>query len=241
MEAVMRIALAIVALVFATFSMPAVAQTPADPTGHWEGTITAPMGQIDFEIDVEREASGELIAVYGQKAAGLRGLPLTQVSVEGRTLAFVLFNGGPGGGAFKGDVLPDGKTISGDVKATMGAAPFMLYRTGAAALPPKIKNAAISKSLEGRWTGSLTAGGAQVGLILTVTNRPDGTASVLVAQASRPDFQVDAAFKENGPAVSFDVPATSATWTGTFDGDALKGTWSQGGNSLPLTFGRAAP
>jgi len=27
---------------------PAAAQS-ADPTGHWEGTITAPMGQIDFD------------------------------------------------------------------------------------------------------------------------------------------------------------------------------------------------
>src|SRR5690349_3308545 len=124
MEAVMRIPLALVALALVTMAGPARAQTPADPTGHWEGTITAPMGQIDFEIDVVREASGPLVATYGQKATGVRGLPLTQVAVDGRTFTFVLFNGGPGGGAFKGDVLPDGKTISGEVKATMGAAPF---------------------------------------------------------------------------------------------------------------------
>jgi len=215
------------------------AQSPTDPTGHWEGTITAPMGQIDFEVDVTRDASNALIATYGQKATGVRGLPLTQVAIEGRTLTFVLFNGGPGGGSFKGDVLPDGKTISGEVRATMGSAPFMLYRTGAAAMLPKITNAAVSKSLEGRWTGSLDAGGTRIGLSLTVANRSDGTASVLIAQDIRPDFQIDASLKENGTGVSFDVPATSATWTGTLDGDSLKGTWTQPGGSLPLTFTRA--
>lgn len=215
---------------------PVTAQSPADPTGHWEGTVTAPMGQIDFEIDVVRDGSGTLVATYAQKATGVRGLPLTQVTLEGRSLTFVLFAGGQGGGSFKGDLLPDGKTISGDVRATMGSAPFMLYRTGTATMLPKVTNTAVSKSLEGRWTGTIDAAGTQIGLILTVTNRPDGTASVLLAQEIRPGVQVDAALKENGAAISFEVPATSATWTGTLDGDSLKGTWSQPGGSLPLTF-----
>jgi len=220
-------------------ALPVAAQSPADPTGHWEGTITAPMGQIDFEIDVTRDASNTLIATYGQKATGVRGLPLTQVAIEGRAFTFVLFNGGPGGGSFKGDVLADGKTISGEVRATMGSAPFMLYRTGAAAMLPKVTNATVSKGLEGRWTGSLDAGGTKVGLILAIANRPDGSASVLIAQEIRPDVQIDASLKENGTGVSFDVPATSATWAGTLDGDSLKGTWTQPGGSLPLTFTRS--
>ena len=53
------------------------------------------MGQIDFEVDVVREA-GTLVASYAQKAQGLRGLPLTQVALDGRTFTFVLFNGGAG-------------------------------------------------------------------------------------------------------------------------------------------------
>ena len=236
----MRTLINTVALALVMIPAPAaVAQTPADPTGHWEGTVTAPMGQIDFEIDVTRDASNTLIATYGQKATGVRGLPLTPVAIEGRAFTFVLFNGGPGGGSFKGDVLADGKTISGEVRATMGSAPFMLYRTGTAAMLPKVTNATVSKGLEGRWTGSLDAGGTKVGLILTIANRSDGTASVLIAQEIRPDVQIDASLKENGTGVSFDVPATSATWTGTLDGDSLKGTWTQPGGSLPLTFTRS--
>ena len=48
-----------------------------------------------------------------------------------------------------------------------------------------------------------------------------------------------AKLKEDGKAVSLDVPATSGSWTGTFDGESLTGTWTQPGGSLPLTFTRA--
>ena len=234
----MRALLRTIAIAFLVLPVhAATAQSTADPTGHWEGTITAPMGQIEFEVDVVRE-NGTLVATYAQKAQGLRGLPLTQVDVDGRAFTFVLFNGGAGGGIFKGDVLSDGKTISGEAKATMGSAPFMLYRTGEAQVLPRVKNATVSRALEGTWSGSLDVGGTQIGLILSIGNRPDGTASVLVAQASRPDAPVDAALKESGATVSFEVPATSATWDGTLDGDSLKGTWTQAGGSLPLTLTR---
>jgi hypothetical protein len=217
----------------------AAAQSAADPAGHWEGTVTAPMGQIDFEVDVARDAAGSLVAVYGQKGTGARGLPLTHVAVDGRTFTFVLFNGGPNGGSFKGEILSDGKSISGEVAAPLGAAPFTMYRTGDAVMPAKIRNAAVSATLEGRWTGSLDVGGTQIGLVLTIANRGDGTASVLIAQATQPQAQVDAALKESGKELSLDVPATSGRWTGTLDGDSLSGTWTQSGGSLPLTFTRA--
>jgi hypothetical protein len=218
---------------------PAAAQSPADPTGHWEGVVTAPMGQLEFEVDVVREASGALRASYAQKATGVRGLPLTKVVLEGRRFTFVLFNGGAGGGSFAGELLSDGKTISGDVNAPMGSAPFMMYRTGDAVMLAPVTNTAVSGTLEGRWTGSLDAGGTQIGLILTIANRPDGTASALIAQATQPNAQVDVALKENGKAVALEVPATSGSWTGTLDGDSLTGTWTQPGGSLPLTFTKA--
>jgi hypothetical protein len=236
----MRALFILVAVVLTlTLASPVLAQSPADPTGHWEGTITAPMGQIDFEVDVVRDGSGTLVATYGQKGQGVRGLKLTQVALDGRTFAFVLFDGGPGGGVFKAEILSDSKTMSGEVKATRGTVPFMAYRTGEAAMLPAVKNPAVTKGLEGTWTGTLDVGGTPIALILAIANRPDGTASVLIAQVARPEVQVDAALKEDGSAVSFEVPATSGSWAGTFDGNALSGTWTQSGGSLPLTLTRA--
>ena len=229
----------VVSLLAVFAASPAAAQSPADPTGHWEGTLTAPMGQIDFEVDVTRDGEGRLVAAYGQQATDARGLPLTDVTLDGRTFSFVLFGGGAGGGAFKADILSDGKSMSGEARAPIGSAPFTLYRTGDAVMPRAITNSAVSVTLEGRWTGSLDVSGAQMELVLTIANRSDGTASVLIAQASRPNAQVEAALKEHGARVALDVPATSGAWAGQLGGDTLTGTWTQPGASLPLTFTRA--
>ena len=230
---------AVVTAVFVLAASRAWAQAP-DPAGHWEGTIVAPVGQIDFELDVARDA-GALTAAYSQKAQGLRGLPLSKVTFEGHTLTFVLLNGGPGGGVFTGEILPDGKSISGEVAATNGTVPFTLYRTGAAAIEPPVKNTAVSKALEGTWTGTLDAGGRQITLVLKIENRADGSASVVIAQADRPALQLPAALTEAGTSVAMDVKATSGSFAGTVNaaGTEIAGTWTQGGGSMPLAFHRA--
>jgi hypothetical protein len=196
------------------------------------------MGSLEFEIDVARSASGDLVATYGQPAASLRGLPLSKVTLEGRTLTFVLLDGGPGGGVFTGELLADGKTISGEAMSPLGSAPFMITRTGDARIDAPVRNAAVSKALEGTWTGALDAGGRLVTLILTIENRADGNASALIAQADRPALQLPATIKENGARVSFEVKVTSGSFAGTLSasGTELTGTWSQMGASLPLTF-----
>jgi hypothetical protein len=119
----------------------------------------------------------------------------------------------------------------------MGSAPFMLYRTGEATMLARVKNAKVSGPLEGTWSGSLDVGGNQIGLILTIANRPDGTARCSSRRRSGPRCGGRRAQrKRHGDLVQ--VPATQGAWSGTLDGDALTGTWSQQGGSLPLTLTR---
>jgi len=198
----------VVSLLAVLATSPAAAQATVDPTGHWEGTITAPMGQIDFEIDVVRDATSALSATYGQRASSVRGLPLTQVALDGRSFTFVLSTGGAGGGAFKGDILSDGKTISGDVKATVGSAPFTAYRTGEAVVAWKITNAIVSAALAGRWTGTLDAGGGQAVLQLTIANRENGTA---FARSRRPANR-NSGLKRHSPSAAATCQSTFRRW-----------------------------
>ena len=225
-----------VVLVLCLLAVPRAWAQTADPTGHWEGTIVIPMGQIDFELDIAREGD-VLVATYSQKAQGLRGLPLTGVTLDGRAIRLVLLNGGPGGGVFTGELLTDGTTISGEVKAPAGSVPFNLYRTGPAAMPAAVRNAAVRSALEGTWRGTLDESGREVTLVLSIANRADGTASVLLAQADRPALQFPAQLSDEGATISLEVTITSGAWKGSLTPSGeLVGTWSQQGGSLPLTF-----
>ena len=63
------------------------AQTPADLSGHWKGTIEIPNGPVDFEMDLARNVRGEF---GGTVTAGNDRvtLPLLKISVEGKQLTF---------------------------------------------------------------------------------------------------------------------------------------------------------
>src|ERR1700687_5498629 len=92
------------------------AQTTADPSGHWEGTISAPFGEVRIEVDLAKNAKGELAGAFGQPAQELegrvipklKGLPLSNVAVKGRAVTLEI-KVTAAGGRFQVNLLPDGK------------------------------------------------------------------------------------------------------------------------------------
>ena len=70
------------------------AQTAADPSGHWEGTLQVPNMEMKVEIDLARNGKGQFGGTFGQPSQGVKGLPLSSVTVETRTVRFVV-KGGP--------------------------------------------------------------------------------------------------------------------------------------------------
>src|ERR1041384_6879187 len=60
------------------------AQPDADPSGHWEGAVEARGKSVTIEVDLARNARGELIGTLGNPAEGEKGLPLATVVVAGR-------------------------------------------------------------------------------------------------------------------------------------------------------------
>src|SRR5713101_7077891 len=128
-------------------SIPSLyAGTTTDPSGHWEGTISAPMGEVRIEVDLARNAKGELGGTFsrpaqeleGRAMPKLKGLPLANVAVKGMAVTLEI-KATVGGGTFQGTLLPDGKSMSGDFASQGGAVPFHLTRTGEARIeaPPK--------------------------------------------------------------------------------------------------------
>src|SRR2546425_10141937 len=55
------------------------AQSAADPSGHWVGTVDIPTGQIALEVDLLRSTGGQLSGTISIPAQRLVGLPLSKV------------------------------------------------------------------------------------------------------------------------------------------------------------------
>jgi hypothetical protein len=217
-----------------------LAQPGVDPSGHWEGAIQAPDMTVDIEIDLAKDGKGVLAGTFSQPGQAIKGLPLSTLVIEGRTIRFEL-RPGEGGGSFKG-VLSDDGSMSGDFVMNQGgySLPFMLKRTGDARIAPVPKGAPIAKALEGVWKGTLDLGARQMRIVVTMANQADGTSTGTIVSPDGSGVEIPIAMTEKSSSLTIDVVSVGASFVGTLNtaGTAIAGTWTQGASSLPLTLRR---
>ena len=102
---------------------------------------------------------------------------------------------------------------------------------------------AHGQTIVGDWEGTLKVGASTLRLVLHITQDKDG----LVASLDSPNQGVvnvpvpEASFKDSKLTLTIDVIAGSYEGTLHANGNLLEGTWSQGDQSLPLTFARVPP
>ena len=219
-----------------------LAQPPVDPSGHWQGVVQLGDAPLVFEVDVTRDAKGGLAATFAQPSAGIKGFPFSTVVLDGRTLRLVL-KAGAQPSTFVGTVSDDRKTIAGEVEQADQKTTFTLTRVGDARVAAVPKSGRVSQELEGTWNGALDVDGKQMRLIVSLANHADGTASGTVVSPDGSGIEIPVKINETGSEVAIDVPSVGASFAGTFNAakSELKGTWTQGAVSLPLTLRRGAP
>lgn len=227
------------ALVLAPFRL-LQAQSAASPAGHWEGSVNVPDSPVKVEIDLARNAKGELSGTLNNVSENAKGIPVASVTTDAKTIRIVLAVGNwPG--AFDGVLSDDGKTITGNYNTDQGgySIPFTLTRTGEAQLAlPLSKSAPIGKELEGTWNGTLDVAGTQKRLVLTMSNQSDSTSTGKIVSLDAGGMEIPVTITQRGSSVTVDVRMVNGSFVGTLNADAtqLVGTWTQGALVLPLTF-----
>jgi hypothetical protein len=219
-----------------------LAQTTVDPSGHWEGTIQVPQMDVKIEIDLAKNSKGELAGTLGNPGEKLKGLPLANVAVDSRAVTFEL-KAGSGGGTFHGELLADGKSMSGSFVAQAGTVPFSLTRMGDAQIEAPPKSAPIGKEMEGTWNGAFDVDGVQMRVVLKMSNQPDGTSTGTIVSIDQGGIEVPVGIVQEAAKLTFSVKMTGGSYSGTLNaaGTELAGTYTTGqGVVRPLTFRRAA-
>ena len=101
---------------------------------------------------------------------------------------------------------------------------------------------ASAKGIEGDWQGTLKPGGAELRLALHIAKADDGSYKATmdsIDQGANGISVTSMSLKDSK--LTFTVDSVRGSYEGTVsaDGTAISGTWSQGGQSLPLDFKRA--
>jgi len=210
-----------------------------DPSGHWEGTITAQFGTIRIALDLTKADDGKPTGTFSVPERHLNGLPLLTITVSEKGLAFepVVI-----GARFYGDFAADGNSIEGMFEGMSGSVPVTLTRNGEARITPAPRNAAVSKQLEGTWNGTLHADGVKR-LMLKVANQADNSAKASMISLDEGMLELPVAIAQHGSDITVTAPMVSSTYTGSLnaDGTELVGTYKTAdGFELPLTLKRAS-
>ena len=211
-----------------------LAAQPGAPAGHWEGSFVGPNGEVAVQVDLSVNAEGTLV---GMLATGeVQGVPLSDVSIEGRVVRFEI----PTAGArFSGTLGADDKSITGEFVNPAGAAPSVLTRTGDARIAAAIRSAAIGSELEGSWNGTLEVEGRTKRLVLKMTNQPDGTSIGTIVSVDDGSIELPVTLVQNGPSLKVEVKLNGGVYAATLTGaNELAGTYTESGIQFPLTFRR---
>lgn len=226
---------------------PLFAQTPPDPSGHWTGAIHVPpfngagSREVAIEIDLATRGASGVDGRFSQPAQNVKGLPLSKVTAEGRSVSFEL-KASSGGGLFRG-TMTDSGSIVGEFVTTEGGynIPFDLKRTGEAQIAPAPASAPIGKELEGRWIGAIEVSGKTERLVLTMANNADGTASGTILDLDGSNVEIPVALTQQASSLIIEVMSVGATYKAALSAEhELIGTWTQGAVSLPLIFKRVS-
>jgi hypothetical protein len=236
-----RIQFSIPVLMLSWLGGPTSISAQSDMRGHWTGDLETSNATLSLEVDLDKTATGWVgsVSIPAQKASGL---PLDAISFSEGKGSFRI-KGAPGDPTFTGTLSADGKTLQGEFSQGPTTLPLKLSRTGDAKVEVAQASPPVAAEFLGRWEGTLEAGGGKLRLILTISNGKAGSEAVLVSvDQGNAEIPVST-ITQTGTKLVLKVNAVGGGYEGEINGEGtqLTGSWTQLGNTLPLTLKKAAP
>ncbi len=218
--------LAVAVCMLVTTPSGARAQAAPAIVGDYAGVL----GPLQLKLHLKVDAAGAITGTLDSPNQGANGIACADFHLNGQTLNFSV----PAvHGSWKGTVSADGKTLTGTWDQ---GNPNPLVFTRDTFVP-----AAKPSRVDGIWLGTLQAGGASLRIQLHVKSDAAGQEYCSLDSLDQGSMGIGCSKASfTGDDFSFDVPAVNGHYAAKLstDGETLAGTWSQNGNSLPLTLAR---
>jgi hypothetical protein len=208
------------------------------PRGHWSGSVEIPNQTLAMEVDLDKGPNGWIgsISIPAQNASGI---PLDAISFTNGKCTFRV-KGAPGDPTFAGTLSADGKTMTGDFTQGPGAFPFKFSRTGDPKVEEVKASPKLAKDFLGTWEGTIEGPGLRV--VLKMSNDASGAKAVLISLDQGGIEIPVSAIDQKDSKLTLQVKIVGGQYEAEInkEGSELNGTWTQGGNGLPLTLKKAA-
>jgi len=208
------------------------------PRGHWSGSVEVPNQTLAMEVDLDKGPSGWTGSI-SIPAQNVSGIPLDAITFTNGKCTFRL-KGVPGDPTFTGTLSADGKTMTGDFTQGPATFPFKFSRTGDPKVEESKTSPAVAKDFLGSWEGTLEGPGLR--LVLKMSNDANGAKAVLVSLDQDGAEIPVSSINQKDSRLTLLVKIVGGQYEAEInkEGSELNGTWTQGGNSLPLKLKKAA-
>jgi len=179
--------------------------------------------------DFKYTKDGKLVSTFDEPDQGIKGYEISDVSLEGDHVRFRIpiakseYNG-----------TLSNNTITGIYKVSGRELPQVLKREKYQAPPSRIDLSADAiKLLLGKWSGKL----GPLNIIFRFEKDAAGKPAVFIDSPDQGTngLPVRSATLAQGT-LALDVPAVGGKFSGKLSADKIEGTWTQLGNSMPLTL-----
>jgi serine-type D-Ala-D-Ala carboxypeptidase/endopeptidase len=197
---------------------------PGDIAGDWNGVL---LGRLHLIVHVSQDSSGNLSVTLDSVDQNAYGLAGANAVLKGNTFSFevpVVH------GTYSGTLSSDGKTITGTWNQ---GTPLVLDLTRASEAPATHKPTAMA----GTWRGVLLSGGRSLRIALHVKAEANGNLAGTVDYLDDKTSDIAAdKIALAGSRFAFEIPAAGVTYNGNLsdDGNAIAGSWTESGVTLPL-------
>jgi hypothetical protein len=221
------------------FAAAVLAQAAQPAAARWDGTLRLPGREYRLVIDLALNAQGQWIGSAILPNLGVKGAPLSEISVTDSALSFAV-KGVLGDVKVRGNLTADG-AFTGTFEQGGNAAPFALQKGG----PPQVElprqSTSVAKELEGDWEGDMMFIDHNVHVRLSLANQPDGRATGKLFLKGRREVNMDVAMlTQESDLLTLEAPEASLIYDGRFRGGEINGTWQQGPFEFGLVLHRAA-
>ncbi|HEY2905358.1 MAG TPA: hypothetical protein VGJ29_05610 [Vicinamibacterales bacterium] len=218
--------------------VPGRGQTPADPSGHWEGKIQIPNHELAVAVDLAKTAAGEWIGSVSIPDS-VTDVPLSDIAVNGQAVRFSAAL--PGKTTFDGS-LSAASGVSGTVSNVEGGVPFQLTRAGDASVKLPPASSVLPKAFDGTWEGVVDKDGKSRRVLIRLWPAADGTALAAVVAVDQGNLEIPVTtVTVHDNELALDVRAVSGTYRGTLGADgAITGEWREHSTRMALTVRRSS-
>ena len=220
------------------FAAAVLAQAADPAAARWDGTLQLPGREYRLVIDLAQNAQGQWMGSTVIPNLGVKGAPLSDISVTGSAVSFAVKDV-LGGVKVRGNLTADGFT--GTFEQGGNAAPFALQKAGPPQVELQRQSTSVAKEMEGDWEGDMMFIDHNVHVRLSLANQAEGRATGKLFLTGRREVNLDVAMvTQESDLLTLEAPEASLIYDGRFRSGEISGTWQQGPFEFALVLHRAA-